>query len=120
MIAILIGFFSGIISGMGVGGGMILIPALGAFLNVPQHTSQSINLFYFIPTAVAALIVHIKKKSIYYRALRLIITGIPFSVIGAYIASSLSGDILRKLFGVFILIFGVIEIIGAFKQKHQQ
>ncbi len=117
MITVLIGFFSGIISGMGVGGGMILIPALTMLSGVSQHTAQSINLFYFIPTALASLIVHIKNKNIEYSALSIIITGVVFSALGAFISSKLSADILRILFGIFIFVFGVIEILGSFKKN---
>ena len=52
MILILIGLISGIISGMGIGGGTILIPALTIILSMEQNTAQAINLIYFIPTAV--------------------------------------------------------------------
>ena len=55
------GFLSGILSGMGVGGGMILIPVLTIFAGASQHTAQTVNLYYFIPSAAAALVVHIKK-----------------------------------------------------------
>ena len=53
-----IGFFSGIISGMGIGGGTILIPALLFLTEVNQQQAQGVNLIYFIPTAVVALIAH--------------------------------------------------------------
>ena len=44
----LIGLVSGIISGMGIGGGTILIPALSIFFDYEQHTAQNFNLIYFI------------------------------------------------------------------------
>ena len=56
------GFLSGILSGMGVGGGMILIPVLTIFAGASQHTAQTVNLYYFIPSAAAALVVHIILK----------------------------------------------------------
>ncbi len=117
MLAILIGFFSGIISGMGVGGGMILIPALTMLLGVNQHTAQTINLVYFVPTAVVALIVHIKNKNVKFSALPMIITGIPCSLLGAYIAVRLSSSVLSKCFAVFIFICGVRELMQLKKQK---
>lgn len=111
MLAILIGFFSGIISGMGVGGGMILIPALTMFMGINQHTAQTINLVYFVPTAIVALIVHIKNKNVKFSALPMIITGIPCSLLGAYIAVGLSSSVLSKCFAVFILICGIRELM---------
>lgn len=111
MLAIIIGFLSGIISGMGVGGGMILIPALTMFMGINQHTAQAINLVYFVPTAIVALIVHIKNKNVKFSALPMIITGIPCSLLGAYIAVRLSSSVLSKCFAVFIFICGVRELM---------
>ena len=75
------GFAAGIISGMGIGGGTILIPALSIFLSIDQHTAQGVNLLYFIPTAAVALFVHIKNKSIDYKiAIPIIISGIAGAV----------------------------------------
>ena len=61
---IVIGIVSGMISGMGIGGGTILIPALLFLQDMNQQQAQGINLIYFIPTAVIALITHIKNKNI--------------------------------------------------------
>ena len=44
MLVCLIGFFAGIIGGMGMGGGTILIPALVLFANIDPKLAQSINL----------------------------------------------------------------------------
>lgn len=44
----LIGLFSGIVGGMGIGGGTILIPALTIFIGTEQHIAQSVNLFFFL------------------------------------------------------------------------
>lgn len=112
MLIALIGFVSGILSGMGVGGGMILIPSLIFFTSVSQHTAQSINLYYFVPTAISAIIMHIKNKNIEKKAaLPLILWGVPFSLLGAYTALRLSNSILNKFFAVFLFVFGIIEII---------
>jgi len=42
----LIGLVSGIVSGMGIGGGTILIPALVLFAKPDQHIAQSVNLIF--------------------------------------------------------------------------
>jgi len=78
----LIGLVSGIVSGMGIGGGTILIPALVLFAKPDQHIAQSVNLIFFIPTAVVALIIHIKNRRIDFK------TAIPivvFGILGAFI-----------------------------------
>ena len=116
MLTAIIGFFSGILSGMGVGGGMLLIPALRIFFDIGQKNAQAINLFCFIPAAVCALIVHIKKKNVDFKsAVPMIITGIPFSVLGAYLCVKTSPRVLGILFGIFILVFGIREIYMSFR-----
>lgn len=110
MIAILAGLLSGIISGMGIGGGAILIPVLVFFLKVDQHVAQSINLLYFIPTAIIALTVHIKNKRINVKMAAAIVTfGILGAVLGSRFAVSLSSEVLRKFFGMFLLGMGIYE-----------
>ncbi len=114
MMIILIGFFAGILSGMGVGGGMILIPALTILEGVGQHAAQTVNLCYFLPTAAAALIIHIKNKNVAFRpALGLAASGILFSLLGAYMAVRLPAELLRRVFGGFVAAAGVREIVFA-------
>ena len=54
MLQILIGGLSGIFSGIGMGGGTILIFLLTTFAGLEQHIAQATNLIYFIPTAIPA------------------------------------------------------------------
>ena len=53
--ATFIGFLSGIIGGMGIGGGIILIPMLTMLLSVEQKIAQSTNLISYLPLALASL-----------------------------------------------------------------
>ena len=118
MIIMLIGMAAGILSGMGVGGGMILIPALCLFCNVSQKTAQCVNLFYFIPTAVSALIIHIKNKNVEIKkVVPVILGGGVFSLLGAFLAVRIPAKLLGKLFSVFIFAFGIKEIVNSFKEN---
>ncbi len=116
MLAVIIGFLSGILGGMGVGGGMILIPAARMFLDVNQQSAQSLNLFCFIPSSLCALVIHIKNKKIDFKtAVPIILSGIPFAILGAYFSSNMSSELLSRLFGGFILVFGIKEIVTGVK-----
>ncbi|TYQ17995.1 UNVERIFIED_CONTAM: hypothetical protein Cloal_0391 [Acetivibrio alkalicellulosi] len=118
MILFLIGFIAGIVSGMGIGGGAILIPALIMFVKPPQHIAQSVNLLYFIPTAIVALVIHIKNKRINFKlALPIIIFGLFGAYIGSQLALNLSGPVLRKWFGVFLLAIGINEMLRKTKDR---
>lgn len=84
MLNILIGVVSGIVSGMGMGGGTILILCLSLFLGKDQHIAQGANLIFFIPTSLTSIVTNIKQKLIKWK------TGITvsiFGIIGALIRS---------------------------------
>ncbi len=114
----MIGFVSGIISGMGIGGGAILIPALILLEGINQQTAQGVNLLYFLPTAIISLIVHIKNKNVEIKtALILGGSGVVGAIGGSLFAVQLSGTLLRKLFGFFLLLIGVYEVYQGFKLR---
>lgn len=118
MLSVLIGLASGIVSGMGIGGGTILIPSLVFLLGTRQHTAQSINLLVFVPTAITAICIHLKNKNIEKSIiLKLIIYGSIGAVIGSYLAVNLEAEYMKKFFGIFLLIMGVYEILSKDKNK---
>lgn len=118
MLEIIIGVISGIISGIGMGGGTILILILTIFMNVDQHIAQSINLVFFIPTAIAAIIVNSKQKLIDFKTSNIIgIFGVIGALIGSSISNKMNSTLLRKTFGVFLAIIAINEIIS-YKKLH--
>ena len=115
----LAGAASGTLSGMGIGGGVLLIPAVVIFGGVAQHSAQGVNLLYFLPTAAAALWIHRKSGQLEKRVLpMLIIGGVLGALAGGYVANILEADVLRKLFGGFVIVMGILEIRKGF--KHEQ
>ena len=112
MILALIGFLSGIISGMGIGGGTILIPSLVIFKNIPQQQAQGVNLVVFLPVAIIALITHHKKGNIDFSFAKLIIIGgIGGAIIGSFLAIKINPLKLKKYFGIFMLLIGIYELL---------
>jgi len=108
---VLIGFASGIISGMGIGGGAILIPALTIIFGMAQQNAQHINLLYFIPTALLAVRIHKKSGNIEKKGLLpLILWGLIGALPGALIAVKIDANYLRKGFAIFLLAMGLYEI----------
>ncbi len=115
---ILLGLLSGIVSGMGIGGGTILIPALSILLGLNQQTAQGVNLVYFIPTACIALVTHNKNKSIQKHILwKIVVSGVLGAVIGSFIAIQIQPALLRRMFGFFLLCMGVLELCKKEKNK---
>jgi len=119
------GFVSGIVGGMGMGGGTFLIPILSIFLGFKQKSAQGINLLVFIPMSIFALFIHIKNKLVDFKVgIPIMIVGIAFSIIGSMIANNLSNNKLKIYFGVFLLIVGIFQfvqtIINSKKNKEKK
>ena len=55
--ALLAGLFSGMLGSMGLGGGAVLIVYLSLFTEMGQLKSQGINLLFFVPIALIAVII---------------------------------------------------------------
>ena len=120
MLEILIGAFSGIFSGIGMGGGTILIFLLTTFGKMEQHIAQATNLLYFIPTAISAIIVNYRDKNIDLKlAKEVSIFGIIGAIIGDVISVNTDVQKLRKLFGIFLTIIAIHEIYTLFKEYKQ-
>ena len=117
MRAILIGTFSGIFSGIGMGGGTILIFLLTTFAGLEQHIAQATNLIYFVPTAISAIIVNYRDKNIDTKLAKYIsLYGIIGAIIGALISINLDVQKLRKFYGIFLAIIAIHEIYTLFKE----
>lgn len=110
MIESLIGLVSGIVTGTGMGGGTILILLLTLIIGTNQHEAQATNLIFFIPTSISAIIINLKQKIIDLKlSIIIIISGIIGASIGAITSSNLNVKILKKAFGVFLLLISIYE-----------
>ena len=118
MLYLLIGFISGIVSGTGMGGGTILIFFLTFFMGVEQHVAQATNLIFFIPASLVAILVNLKNKNLGIKSGVIIsIFGILGAIIGANISLNIDVNILRKSFGVFLILIITNEIYSIIKQN---
>lgn len=102
MLEILIGTISGIISGIGMGGGTVLIFLLTFMLGIEQHIAQGANLIFFIPTSIVAIIVNFKNKNIDLKLATIIsIFGVLGAIVGANLAIYTNVKDLKKHFRNF-------------------
>ncbi len=112
---IFFGFLSGIIGGMGMGGGTLLVPLL-SFLDIPQKTIQAVNLISFLPMCVAALGFHAKNKLIKPKHLGwVVVPASLFAAVGAFFAGKANDKILRLCFALFLIAVGVWQLAVAIK-----
>ena len=117
---ILFGFLSGILGGMGMGGGTLLIPLLG-FLEIRQQTIQAINLLSFLPMAVLALLMHFKNGLVKPQKMEwIILPAVVFSAFGSYLTKSASPRVLKICFGVFLTGLGIWQMVLGIKKAKQE
>lgn len=115
---VLFAFISGIIASMGLGGGTVFIPLLTVFLDINQLVAQGLNLIGFWFVAPVALLLHIKNKLIVFKpVLFILVFALPFSAVGAWLAHNTDIQVLRRVFGGFLILLSLIEFYGLFTQK---
>ncbi len=111
--ALLAGLFSGIIGSMGLGGGTVLIIYLSLFTSTSQLESQGINLLFFIPCAIIAIIIYAKAKLL---RLKSVLKIVPFGILGVfsglYLSSILEEGIIAKIFGILLILLAVNELFN--------
>lgn len=118
---IIFGLIAGIITGLGMGGGTILILLLSLFMNIDQHMAQATNFLFFIPTSVAAILVNLKEKNIDKNvSLFVIIFGMIGAIIGSLLSQRINSMKLKKYFAVFILIIAIHEIYVLIKEYRKE
>lgn len=105
---LLAGFFSGVLGGMGMGGGTILIPALTVLLGVEQHVAQATNLIAFLPMALFTLKIHKQNGLLKTQGLlTIVLPALVATVAAGFLAALLPSVVLKKLFGAFLVALAI-------------
>ena len=118
ILALLAGLLSGIIGAMGLGGGAVLIIYLTLFTDTNQLKAQGINLFFFLPIAVIAVVIYAFKKEIKWKKIiPIALGGILGSFLGIFLSTFIGGEFLSKLFGGGLVLLGIKEIICLKKKR---
>ena len=119
----LIGLFAGVLSGfIGIGGGVIMVPALVGIMGLSQHAAQGTSLILMLPPIGILAVMNYHKAgelNINYG----IIIAIAF-VIGGYFGSKLSlklsPAIVKLIFGMVMLYISFKMIYGGYKNYQQE
>lgn len=110
ILLILVGLLAGILSGLvGLGGGVIIVPALVFLLGFSQHQAQGTSLgILLLPAGIFAVINYYKKGFIDVKVVLLLFAGF---LVGGYIGSQISLNIsetmLKKVFAVALVLIAV-------------
>ncbi|MCX5679294.1 MAG: sulfite exporter TauE/SafE family protein [Candidatus Omnitrophica bacterium] len=115
MMFILLGVLAGVMSGLfGIGGGIIIIPALVFLAGFTQHEAQGTTLAIFLlPVGIFAAMRYYKSGHIHIFIALLICLGFVLgSFFGANVAESLTNIALKRAFGIFLLVMSISMIFS--------
>lgn len=110
IILILVGIAAGMLSGLvGVGGGIIIVPALVFFLGFSQKMAQGTSLgILLLPVGILGLIQYYKQGYVDLKVVLIISLAFLFgSYFGSKIALRLPQDTIRKIFAVFMILIAI-------------
>ena len=109
---IILGFLGGIPAGMGMGGGTVTIPLLVFFGGVEQKIAACANLFSFLPMSAFALYRHAKNNLLKTQGvIWLIMPAVLVGIAGSILAGWLPSALLKKAFGVFLIVLAVAGLL---------
>ena len=121
MLDILITLLIATLSGLGVGSAGLLVTFLVLVRNVPQITAQSSNLVFFLFSSGAALLIHAFRTPLLGKMLLFLIpTGLIGSLLGVSLAGLLPEVLLRRLFGILLILLGSLGLLPRKKKNKQQ
>lgn len=110
LIIILVGVAAGILSGLvGVGGGIIIVPALVYFIGFSQKTAQGTSLaLIMLPVGIFGVMQYYKQGHVDYKMVGLLAIGfLAGSFFGSKIALTISQETLKKVFAVLMIIIAI-------------
>lgn len=103
---IVIGVAAGVLaSALGVGGGIVFVPAMAVVLGFDQHLAEGTSLAVIVLTAIIGTWTHHRHGRVDWRVVALVATGgIVGAVAGSTLALQLDPTLLRRLFAIFLTI----------------
>lgn len=112
---IIAAFLIGTLSGMGIGGGGLLVIYLTLVRGIDQLRAQGVNLYFFIFASVSSLFYHSLKRRINYPAVLLCsAAGMFFAYVGSSFAAICDPNIIRKLFGAMLIFAGTSVLFKSY------
>jgi uncharacterized membrane protein YfcA len=116
---VIIGLIAGIASGVaGVGGGVIMVPAMTAFLAVPQHLAQGTSLVAILFTSVSATVVNLRNGRVNLKMAAVIgVTGAVAAQVGSRLALATDQGVLQRVFGILVLYSALRMLWNVWKER---
>lgn len=110
-VCLIVGTALGFLTGLGIGGGSLLMLWLTLVLGVSQTEARAVNLLFFLPAAAISCLLRKKQGTLRLgKSLPGMVSGCAAAALGSWIAASLDTEMLKKPFGFLLLIAGVREL----------
>ena len=110
-VAVFVGILLGFLSGLGIGGGSLLMVWLTALLGWSIPDARAVNLLFFLPSALISCIIRCRNRNLNWKAVvPAIVSGCIFAAAGSVIGSKVNTEILKKLFGILLILAGAREL----------
>lgn len=109
--AVLIGTVLGVLSGLGTGGGSLLVLWLTMALEMESAMARSINLLFYLPSAAIACLFRWRQGKLDFReVLPAIVTGCLAAGAFSWLSHGMDLALLEKLFGGLLIFIGLREL----------
>ncbi len=115
ILCLALGLFAGVVSGLvGIGGGIVIVPAFVLFLGMSQHLAQGTTLALMVPPiGILAAWTYYKQGYVDVRIAVLVCVGFVLGgLLGAKFAVGLSNKVLQKVFGSILLLVSMKMIFS--------
>ena len=110
-VKLMVGTVLGFLSGLGVGGGSLLLLWLTLVVGMAPEAARTVNLIFFLPSALVACAIRLKKGSLkIVPLLPAIVSGCIAAAVFSLLAGIMDQGILKKLFGILLILAGIREI----------
>lgn len=110
--SIAVGVVLGFLTGLGTGGGSLLVLWLTLVLHMEPIQAKLINLMFFLPAALIATVLHWRQGRIPLKKLLLpAIAGCTAAAVLAFVGQKIDTENLKKLFGVLLIFTGIRELL---------
>ena len=106
LLLVLAGFVAGLVGGaIGVGGGLVFVPALTVGMGVPQALAQGTSLAAIVPTSLVGAVTADRQGNVLRsRVIAMSALGVVGAVAGALLALALPTGVLVRVFGAFLVL----------------
>ena len=112
-VSFIVGTLLGFLSGLGIGGGSLLMLWLNFVIDMDADTARTVNLMFFIPSALSASVLRgFGREKLQWRTiLPGALAGCSAAILLSFFRDSLDATVLRKGFGVLLIAAGLRELM---------